>query len=169
MSKMISLTKGYSAIVDDEDFEEISKWKWCAFDHSTRNTVYAGRATRNGSAKATVHLHRQILRAKRGEVVDHINGDGLDNRRSNLRITDKTGNARNRSVQANSRSGYKGVNIKRGRKSGRAYSAHITLGSFFTPEEAALAYNKWATLIHGEHARLNVVPNSALGRESIVA
>lgn len=167
MSKTIQLTKGYEAIVDDEDFDELSKHKWTASVTGRDKThIYATRGTNIGGKHKSFMMHRQILGAIKGQLVDHINGNPLDNRRCNLRITDWSGNSTNRCAKRSAAVGFKGVTKRK--KSGM-YFASIGIGQFHTAEEAALAYNKWASLIHGQYARLNVVPNSALGRESFVA
>lgn len=108
-------------------------------------------------------LHRLITNANVMEYVDHINGNTLDNRRSNLRICTKAQNCKNRGLSKNktSKVNFKGVTYY---KSNKKYIARITnnenkiyLGSFNTAEEAAKAYNEAAIKYHGEFARLNVI------------
>lgn len=146
--KEITLTKNMVAIVDDEDYEKFSKWKW-----SFSNVGYAQRT-------GGVYLHRLIAGAKPGEFVDHINRDKLDNRRSNLRICNKQQNQHNQGPRKGS-SSYKGVSIRKDTGKYTACIHHnykkINLGSFVTEEEAALAYNEAARKYHGEFAFCNEV------------
>lgn len=144
--------------MDDEDFEELSAYRWHA---SGTNYLYAYRNIRKGSGYRPVGMHRVILGlagASRKIYVDHINGDTLDNRRANLRICN------NRLNQANSKpqrgtSGFRGV---RWHKGGRAWVAQIKvdgasmyLGIFRDEKGAARAYDKAAARYFGEFARLN--------------
>lgn len=97
MTKRIPLSRGLVALVDDEDYERLSAHRWYA--RSGANTYYAERrGPRDANGKrATYSMHRTALRLGPfdGTVVDHINRDGLDNRKANLRLTDKSGNALN--------------------------------------------------------------------------
>lgn len=115
-------------------------------------------------------LHRVIMsrilnrELNNKEFVDHINGDRSDNRRENLRLSNNSLNQANRDRPANNTSGYKGVfydKYRDGRIKIRAgISTHkkfISLGTFKTEQEAALAYNKKAKELFGEHARLNTL------------
>lgn len=93
--KEIPLTKGLVTIIDDEDFERVNKYKWHLLLRNTRRTSYATRSSEVGGTKKTVYLHRFILNASNGLQVDHINGNGLDNRKSNLRLVTHSENLRN--------------------------------------------------------------------------
>ena len=154
--KEIPLTRGLAATVDDEDFDRVSRYKWCA-QVSDRKTPVALR----GKTADCPHryMHRFILDAKPGELVDHINGDTLDNRRANLRLCSNAENLRNRGATRTNRSGFKGVSWSR---VGEAWIAQITvnyecvhLGYFKTKEDAAKAYDDAALRYHGEFAHLN--------------
>lgn len=101
--RKLKLTLGKFALVEDEDFEWLNQWKWTA--EQKDYTFYA----RRNSKKKKVYLHRQIIGAKKGEVVDHINRDGLDNRRKNLRIVTPTQNNYNQKIRVDNTSGYKGI------------------------------------------------------------
>lgn len=164
MSKLIPLTQGYEAIVDDEDFEELNQYKWQANKKSSG--VYAHRTKRYGirkqNKKQHFHMHRIIMKAKSGEYVDHINGDTLDNRKENLRICSNAENGRNHNGQPKQRkySQYKGV--KKNTQANNSWSARITvnrkeiyLGSFKTEEDAAKAYNIASKKYHGKFGRKN--------------
>jgi len=109
MTKEIELTQGKVALVDDEDYEELNKYKW----HTKRDSKrwYAVRTAREEKYKAPVYMHRQILELEYndGKMADHINRDGLDNTRSNLRVVDFVESNRNRGGYKNNTSGHKGV------------------------------------------------------------
>lgn len=92
--KEIPLTRGKVTLVDDEDFEELSKYKWFVSKHC--NTFYAMRmAPRTNSKRHTIKMHRIILKTSLGMETDHINGNGLDNRRENLRVVTHRKNGQN--------------------------------------------------------------------------
>lgn len=107
----------------------------------------------------TVFLHRQIIRPADGEMVDHINGDRLDNCRANLRPCSVLQNTRNQRLRVTNTSGFKGVhwNAHSGKwqASIRNGERKVYLGTFADPRVAAHAYNRAAIRLHGEFARLN--------------
>lgn len=146
-----NLTKANSFIIDIDNLELIEGTFW--FIDSNNYII------RNNPKQ---RLHRIITNAKPGEYVDHINGNTFDNRKCNLRICTNTGNSRNKSIQKNNKSGYKGVSWNKQRN--KWYSCICvnnktkSLGKFNTKEEAAEAYNKAAMKYYGEFARLNVIP-----------
>jgi hypothetical protein len=144
--KEISLTRGYSTLVDDDDYESLSAYKWKVVDSGK---VYAARSEYLGGRKwRTVYMHRVLCN---GITVDHINGNSLDNTRANLRSATRSEQAMNRK----SRTGRaKGV-VQRGRKY-RAYVGNAWLGTFPSEKEAAEAYNQAAEDKYGEFARLNI-------------
>jgi hypothetical protein len=155
--KEIILTQGKRAFVDDEDFERLSQWKWCAVKE--RDTYYAIHR-KDGY---NIGMHRAILGFSRGDgkVIDHINGNGLDNRRENLRECLNRQNLYNRPKNKKSKSKFKGVTWHKATKKWRAdimanYKP-ISLGLYNSPQEAALAYNYAAVHYHGVFARLNII------------
>lgn len=89
------IISGHTVIVDDEDAHLLASGSWRVID-KPRNR-YVKKSVRNGDKVETVYLHRLIMGAAKGELVDHINGDSLDNRRANMRFSSLTDNARNRS------------------------------------------------------------------------
>lgn len=160
--KLIELSQGKQAIVDDEDYEWLSQWKWC-FDNKgyARRSQYLGYV--NGKQKtATTLMHRQITGNVHGMQVDHINGNKLDNRRSNLRLCTHTENMRNSRSSVGSYSKYKGVWLDRRVNKWAARICcgnrkRVGLGYFSVESEAAEAYNAAAKKYHGKFARLNVI------------
>lgn len=113
----IKLTKGKVTVVDDDDYTLAFKYKWIAAKSHWGNALwYASKHVKRPDGKwRPIFLHRLIVNAAAGMEVDHINGDGLDNRRSNLRICTHAQNSRNsRSVNPNKTSKYKGVYKDRG-------------------------------------------------------
>jgi hypothetical protein len=156
-SREIPLTKGYVAIVDAADFDWLSQWRWRAWRGKNNKTPYAGRLSTIASGHRYISMHRLIAGAARGQIVDHINGHGLDNRRANLRLCTIRQNNFNAPCRADSRTGYKGVRPERGKWGARIKIDGVErwLGSFPSIEEAARAYDAAAMLVHGEFARLN--------------
>ena len=163
--KEIPLTQGYVALVDDEDYEELAGFSWCGFPY--RNTAYAFRGGRKGES-ITVRMHRQILNVASGVYVDHINGNGLDNRRRNLRIATSSQNMGNMRSRTGT-SCFKGVYWDRsaGRWGASIQCNHerCFLGYFNNETEAAATYDKKAKELFKEFARLNL---QAPVREAVV-
>lgn len=156
MPKPIALTQGKFAIVDDEDYDAVSKFKWRYWSNKCTQTGYAVRTAN----RKNLSLQNFILEHPSGMCVDHINGNGLDCRRENLRICTYRENLKNKKRNRDSHSPYKGV-----RQECQKWSASIMsdgkiyrLGLFDTPEDAARAYNEAAKQYHGEFARLNEIP-----------
>lgn len=150
MAKTIRLIHGYFALVDDEDFERFSKASWYLIKKS-RTLLYA----RNRSGA----MHRQILGiTDRSIEVDHKNGNGLDNRKQNLRICTRSENMRNLRNFRNT-SGYKGVHWKSRDKRWRAQictaGKQLYLGNYDDPIKAAKAYDEAARKHHGKYACTN--------------
>lgn len=145
--KIISLTKNAVAIVDDEDYEVVNSITWYY------NGRYAARKT-NGK---TILLHRFIMKPSIGFVIDHINGDTLDNRKCNLRICNQSQNRANSKRSKTNKSGYKGVCFDKRLKKYRAYikkdGVMYNLGLYITAKDAGKAYNKKALELFGEFAK----------------
>lgn len=144
----IPLTKGLVALVDDADYGALSAYKWYAL-----RGLYAVRS--EGQQK--VMMHRALLRPSKDMHVDHINGNGLDNRRENIRLATPAQNSRNRGVQKNNRSGYKGVFWDKIRERWMAKiwtdGRQKNVGRFSSPEKAHAAYCAAATELHQDFAR----------------
>lgn len=154
--KRIVLTQGKVALVDDEDYEKLNQSKWYA--QNERGIFYALR--HNPGDNAIIRMHREILSLTKGDgkITDHINGDGLDNRKENLRLVTPAQNIMNSKIRKDSTTGYKGVHLVNGR-----YQASIRLGTFDTPEEAARTYDKAAEIFFGRYARLNFTKENLNG------
>jgi len=153
--KQIPLTQGKFAIVDDEDFEFLSQWKW----HITTNG-YAVRRQKIGEKIANIWMHRVIAKTPDGLVTDHIDCDKLNNQKANLRCCSKQGNAVNSSkYNKPCSSRYKGVSKMKGRNKWEAYicvdGKKSNIGYFLSEEDAAQAYNSFAIKEYGSFAQLN--------------
>lgn len=146
---------GLYAVVDEEDFELINQFKWTPSVRVDRDNTYA----KHRSGNTTLLMHRLITSAPDGVLVDHIDRDGLNNRRSNLRLCSTSQNLRNRGPNKNNTTGFKGVAFY---KAYQKWSAQIMyerspihIGYFDSPEEAALAYDRKAIELFGEYAYRN--------------
>lgn len=156
--KQIQLTQDKVTVVDDADFDWLSQWKW--FAHFNFYNWYAARTVWQLDGKShTVKMHRIIIAAGDGTEIDHIDGDGLNNRRDNLRVVTHQQNMFNRSTTRKNISGFKGVTWH---KRDLIWQVNIGcngktkyLGSFHDAEEAARVYDAAARKLFGEFARLN--------------
>lgn len=151
----VVLTKGFVATISAQDAPLISQHNWAA--SVGRRTVYAAREVKSGGQRFTVYMHRAILSAPSGMDVDHIDRNGLNNCRSNLRLATRSENCRNRGPNAKNSLGVKGVYQN---ESGRSWCAKIRvhgkgyhLGSFSTPEAAHEAYARASSAMHGKFGR----------------
>ena len=163
MAREIPLTQGYVAIVDDEDYEWLAARSWHIQKSQRRKDgsmrLYAaGYELVDGRTKVP-SMHRVILGAPRGLMVDHKNGNGLDNRRENLRIATGSQNNANAPKRANCSSRFKGVswfkNLQRWNAKIKINGRLKHLGYFTDEREAARAYDAAALEHFGEFARLN--------------
>lgn len=156
MTREIPLTKGQVAIVDDEDYEYLSQFKWQAFYH--RKTYYAVRHSK-GVGKSGVQMHREIMGAAAGVQVDHRDRNGLHNWRGNLRFCTNAQNLANRGPNKNNKSGYKGVGWDRAKKKWcariKVNRKTIYLGRYHGIQEAARAYDEAAKEYFGEFTWMN--------------
>lgn len=152
--KEIPLTKGKVALVDDEDYERISRWKW----HYTPNG-YAAHTIWSPEKKVNRGMHREVMQTPPGLETDHINGNKLDNRRENLRICTSSQNKANSGLSKMNTSGYKGVRWRESRQKWevdiRKDGRKVFLGRFDDIIEAAKAYDLAAKAHYGEFAKLN--------------
>ncbi len=146
----IPLTRGRAAIVDDEAFEDLKQYRWYCSSH--------GYAVRNFGGRI-VRMHRQLLAAGLGQIVDHINRDRLDNRKANLRFASALQSTWNSGVRPANSSGFKGVSRSDSKRNWtariRVNGKRFNLGSYATAIEAAHAYDAAARSYHGEFAKTN--------------
>jgi hypothetical protein len=151
------LASGHVMLVDEADVPLLAQYQWKA--HRYGDGLWYATAT---STRPTLYAHRFITEAQRGWDVDHINGNGLDNRRSNLRVVPHRLNLANQRPQLGRSSRFKGVSyfksgnrIKRWVASIKVDGRKSTIGYFLNEEEAARAYDQAAIAAWGEHARPN--------------
>ena len=151
----VPLTQGYEAIIDAADAEAVKAWDWYA--KMNGGTTYAVRTCREGQRQRTVMLHRFLLGGQSGPHVDHRDGDGLNNRRNNLRSATCQQNQHNAKRRADNKSGVKGVTwdckAKKWRAGIRKNGLRLHLGFFESIVDAATAYAAASTKIHGEFGR----------------
>ena len=147
--RYIALTRGKFAIVDAADYKRLSRYRWNAFESGGK--TYARRSTPGG----TILMHREIMKPPPGMVVDHINGNSLDNRRCNLRICTPQQNEHNKPPRG--RSPYKGVYPHRDKWQAVIKHQGTThhLGTFTDPIKAARARDRKAKQLQGPYAYLN--------------
>jgi hypothetical protein len=156
--RRIPLTQGKFAIVDPEDYGHLAKFKWHVC--KSGNTFYARRKVAHKKNKKTIiYMHRQTIKAPEGFVADHINHNGLDNRKANLRRATWTQNIRHSKKTRNKfQSNYKGLFHRRDgmwRVLITVNGRRIYLGCFKDEIEAAKAYDTAAKKYFGEFAALN--------------
>ncbi len=173
-TRRIPLSRGFVAIVDAEEFEALSQFRWRArFNTCTRSwyVVRTARVVRDGKPQTVpIQMGRQILGLESGDLrqVDHRNHDTLDHRRSNLRIATRKENCRNRRKRSDNRSTFKGVSwdpivsrVGKWRVQIWYGGTNHTVGRFSDPIEAAKAYDRAAREHHGEFAQTNFPPEPA--------
>lgn len=161
--KKIPLTQGQVALVDDEDYDRINAHKWYARFDRTTNSYYAMRnsPTDGNGKRKTILMHREVMNAKDGEQVDHINHETLNQQKPHLRLCSCSQNCSNRGLRPNNTSGFKGVSLDKPTGKWKAYVSvdrkrrHI--GYFETALKAAVAYDAAAILYYGSSARTNAM------------
>ena len=148
---------GYEIIIDKDILDRVLEYRWTV-DKTTNNCIYFRRNEYDNYKVKKIYLHRFIMNAAKGTLIDHINKNTLDNRKCNLRLCTKAENGWNRGKTALNTSGYKGVSRD---KSNKKWGAYITknkkryiLGYFDTPELAYKAYCRAAKILHKEFANV---------------
>jgi len=157
LTRQIPLGNGLFALVDAEDYERISAFNWFANSGGSA-TLYAVRMSQTAGERIHISMHREVMSAQPGTLVDHKNHNGLDNRKINLRLCTKSQNSANQPPKTGR---YKGVFPHR-----YGWMARIVvdkkpqyLGYFSAADDAAQAYNTAAQRLFGEFACLNVIGN----------
>ena len=160
--ELVNLTKGRFAIIDIEDSERVNQYKWSVNDKQKNHYAIATKVI--NKERHTKRMHRVVMGVTDPNViVDHINHNGLDNRKSNLRICTFSQNMKNTTPRVGGNSKYLGVSFKK-QRTFKMYVAQIQcdkkkyhIGYYETEKEAALAYNKRALELFGEFANLNII------------
>lgn len=157
--KEIPLTQGKFAIVDDEDFHFLSNFKWCAV--LSNGNFYALRRIKRSGKWTTIKMHTVLMKTPAGLVVDHVNGNSLDNRRVNMRLCSASDNNRNKKNAPGATSKYRGVHWANAAKKWKA-SISINnrchyLGIYASEIDAARAYDAAAYKHYGNFSNLNGV------------
>ena len=160
MAKEIQLTQGKVAIVDDEEFDYLNQFKWNVNNFNGKFYAVRSFMITKGN-QSIVLMHREIMNPKKGFVIDHVDGNTLNNLKNNLRICTHGENLMNQNINKNNKSGFKGVYFC---KQNNKFRAEIKkdkikyfLGTFINPIDAARAYNKAAIKYHGEFANINKI------------
>jgi len=155
--KQIKLTQGKDALVDDSDFIELNRFKWYTQRRGKNFYAIRNSLTLNGKRK-TVRMHIEIMgETPKGVEIDHIDGNGLNNQRKNLRFCSKAQNAMNVGLRLDNRSGFKGVSWDKVTKKWKTQISidkiQRYLGVFDTKEEAYEAYCVACLKFHGDFAK----------------
>lgn len=149
MSKIIPLTQGAHAIVDDDMYDYLMQWKWCL------NVGMGGK--RYAQRRPGITMHRVIMQAPGGVEVDHVDGDGLNNQRCNMRLVTRQQNTWNQKPRHGSI--YKGISFDKNARKWRAFirieKKNKHLGCFTSDLDAARAYDQAAREHFGAFAWLN--------------
>ncbi|MEK6861476.1 MAG: AP2 domain-containing protein [Nanoarchaeota archaeon] len=159
--KTIILSQNKVALVDDKDFEWLNQWKWYygSRDYAIRKKhIHLGKYRYKTES---ILMHREIMKVSRGIFIDHINGNGIDNRKQNLRIATQQQNMCNSKTRSDNTSGYRGVWWDEYHKKWAA-EIHFnnkkkTIGRYEDIKNAAKAYNDASLKYHGEYGRLNQI------------
>lgn len=151
----VTLSTGQVAIVDEADLERLRPYRWHGEQWRSDGSWYAATYHRHGR----ITMHRLLLDARPGEIIDHINGNGLDNRRSNLRLCSHDQNMHNVHQPSRSKHGYFGVKFDA--RCGKwiagikANNRTRYLGAYDSPEQAAAAYDGASRALFGPNSTLN--------------
>ena len=150
--KKVQLTQNKFTIVDDGDYEYLNKYNW--YVAKSKYSYYAAFDRRNKKINKTIYLHRIIMNCPDGKFIDHINGNGLDNRKENLRICNKSQNSGNSKLRTDNTSGIKGVSWDKRNKKWvvriKMDGKHKFLGYFSNKYYAKNVYEKVAKGYFGE-------------------
>ncbi len=150
--KQISLTQGKFTLVDDEDYDWLMQWKWYAAKGTS--AWYASRVDCRNGGRILIKMHRLIMTTPKGMDTDHINSNGLDNRKDNLRICSRSEHHYNRKPRTGQ---YKGIAVSRDKWQARITikGKRLSLGYYDNKEDAARAYDKAARRYVGLFVKTN--------------
>lgn len=157
----VTLTKGHEAVIDAADVPLVAGFHWGSQIHNRQDGTIRVCAARTEylpeKKRRVVYMHREIAQTPSGLDTDHIDGNALNNRRSNLRWATRSQNVQNQGRRSDNSSGFKGVHWDKKRKNYRAYiylqGNRRHLGYFRNAEDAAAAYAKASCEMHGEFGR----------------
>ena len=151
----LPLTKGYSTVIDKEDYPLVAGFKWYATENHSGKVYAARNGIKDNGKYGLIYMHRVISGAERGQYVDHIDGDGLNNTKANMRLCSNSENLRNRGMPSNNSSGFKGVYWHKERCKWRAEirvnGKPKHLGYFSDAEDAHKAYCDAGIELHGDY------------------
>lgn len=147
----ISLTKNQFALIDSDDFDLISQYRWIC--HRPSSNYQVAISVKRG--RKSIRMHRLIMNALPGMEIDHINGNPLDNRKCNLRFVTHAQNQKNMNLSVSNKSGKKEVSWHKRSRKWQVFAANTYIGLFSSIEEASMAYDKAAKEMFGEFARTN--------------
>lgn len=153
----ITLSNGGVALIDDSDYPAIAPFKW-RLSRRSGHYLYAVTSVGPHHSLLQLSMHRVVLQAPKGVHVDHINHNGLDNRRANLRLCRHFQNLGNQGLAKHNTSGFKGVHrttSNRWRAGIQIRGRSVHLGTFYNPIDAARAYDDAASYYFGDFAWLN--------------
>jgi hypothetical protein len=144
-------------LIDDEDWEKVSKYKW-HLSKQSQGLLYAQTFIYKNGKKIPLKLHRLIMNCPKNKEIDHIDGNGLNNQKSNLRICTHAENMKNSKKRKDNSSGFKGIHFIKQNKRWQARiqvnRKRMPLGCYKTPELAYQAYCKASKKYHGEFGRI---------------
>lgn len=155
--KKINLNDGCKTLVDDKDYENLTKYSWICDRHR-----YCFRSYKVNGKTKHIYLHRWLLEPNKNQQVDHINNNGLDNRRDNIRVCTPRQNNYNMSIRKDNKSGYKGVYYSQVKNKWVAQimpdnGKRKHLGVFDDAENAAYVYDQFAQHLYGNFAKTNLL------------
>lgn len=152
---LLPIHGGLFALVDDEDFERLSKFKW-HLSHR-KGWVYVVRSNRIGAITYKPYLHREVMGAVKGQQIDHRDRNPFNNQKCNLRFSNQSQNMMNRTRSLKSKNKFRGVSPSHGKWFARVKVRGKTVCSkcFDREEDAAKAYDNMARDLHGDFAVLN--------------
>lgn len=157
----IKITKGFYSLIDEEDFLRVSKFKWSASVYKNNFYAITDIYQKNKKKKIRTGMHRFLMNFPKNKDVDHINGNGLDNRKINLRVCSRSQNSMNRDKSSLNKSGYKGVSWCKAMNSWQACISFnrktIYLGCYSTPKKAHEIYSIAAKKYYGEFAYIKKI------------